>query len=256
MTITASFGRVGLLLLLMVALSGHASAELIDRGGGLIYDTVLDVTWLQDANYVSTTGYDTSLYGSNYWGQLTWQDAQDWAASLSYYDSVRNVTWSDWRLPKMSPINPPTYNLTWRCDGTSDRGFNILTPNSELSYLYYVTLGNLGAASIDGIRPQPGWGLKTKGPFVNVMTSYWSGSEFVTGEDVGYFSIFNGEQLTENVALYSAYKYAWAVRDGDVTMVPEPSTLVLMVLPGLLYIFRRCLGFTRQGLSLVMKLKD
>ena len=28
-------------------------AELHDRGGGLIYDDVLDVTWLQDANYVN-----------------------------------------------------------------------------------------------------------------------------------------------------------------------------------------------------------
>ena len=34
-----------------------AGATLIDRGGGLIYDTVLNITWLQDANYAQTMGY-------------------------------------------------------------------------------------------------------------------------------------------------------------------------------------------------------
>ncbi|MDQ7837627.1 MAG: PEP-CTERM sorting domain-containing protein [Thermodesulfobacteriota bacterium] len=235
---TASFNRIAVILLMIVTLSGYANAELIDRGGGLIYDTLFDVTWLQDANHVSTTGYDTSLYGSNYWGQLTWQDAQDWATSLSYYDSVRNVTWNDWRLPKMLPINSLTYDLAWNYDGTSDRGFNILSPNSELSHLYYVTLGNLGAISTEGVQPQPGWGLQKTGPFQNIKTSYWSGSEFVASEDIGYFSMSNGEQLTENITLYAAYKYAWAVRDGDVAAVPEPST-IFMLLPGLLYVFSR-----------------
>lgn len=37
--------------------SGAAGAGLIDRGGGLIYDDVLDITWLQDANYALTSGY-------------------------------------------------------------------------------------------------------------------------------------------------------------------------------------------------------
>ena len=33
--------------------SGAAQATLIDRGGGLIYDSVLNVTWLQNANLAS-----------------------------------------------------------------------------------------------------------------------------------------------------------------------------------------------------------
>ena len=39
-------------------LTGISNSSLIDRGGGLIYDTVLDVTWLQDANYAFTSEYD------------------------------------------------------------------------------------------------------------------------------------------------------------------------------------------------------
>ncbi|EGK72256.1 hypothetical protein METUNv1_01372 [Methyloversatilis universalis FAM5] len=34
--------------------SGVAQAPLHDRGGGLVYDDVLDVTWLADANYART----------------------------------------------------------------------------------------------------------------------------------------------------------------------------------------------------------
>jgi hypothetical protein len=35
-----------------------SNAALIDRGGGLIYDTDLSITWLQDANFAKTSGYD------------------------------------------------------------------------------------------------------------------------------------------------------------------------------------------------------
>jgi|MudIll2142460700_1097286.scaffolds.fasta_scaffold50600_1 hypothetical protein len=67
-------------------------AELIDRGGGLIYDTDLDITWLQDANYAMTSGYNAD-------GQMNWTQATTWAANLSYYDSVRDQTLTGWRLP-------------------------------------------------------------------------------------------------------------------------------------------------------------
>jgi hypothetical protein len=44
--------------LCVLAFSGPAQAELIDLGNGMIYDTVQDLTWLQDAAYVMTTGYE------------------------------------------------------------------------------------------------------------------------------------------------------------------------------------------------------
>ena len=71
----------GTFLLFVMA---SADAALIDRSGGFIYDDVLDITWAQDANI---NGWDT------------WDNQIAWAASLSLYDSVRDVTWDDWRLP-------------------------------------------------------------------------------------------------------------------------------------------------------------
>ena len=41
--------------------AGISNATLIVRAGGLVYDDVLDITWLQDANYAQTTGYDEDL---------------------------------------------------------------------------------------------------------------------------------------------------------------------------------------------------
>ena len=42
---------------LVLSASTGAHASLIDRGNGLLYDNVLNVTWLQDANYAHTSGY-------------------------------------------------------------------------------------------------------------------------------------------------------------------------------------------------------
>ena len=66
---------------LTFSLSVGANAALFDRGGGLIYDDVLNVTWLQDANYAQTSGYDAD-------GGMTWGNAVAWVSDLSYYDST------------------------------------------------------------------------------------------------------------------------------------------------------------------------
>ena len=57
-----------------------ANAALIDRGGGLIYDTDRDITWLQDANYAQTSGYDGD-------GLMNWSAATAWADSDPYVDA-------------------------------------------------------------------------------------------------------------------------------------------------------------------------
>ena len=107
-------------------MTGMANAALIDRGGGLIYDDMLDVTWLQDANYGYTSGY------LDWGGEVLYTEAKTWTDNLEYYDSVRDVTWSDWRLPNIDPLQ----NINFSYNGTTDIGFNISNPNSELAYMY------------------------------------------------------------------------------------------------------------------------
>ena len=70
-----------------LVLSTSANAALIERLGGLAYyDDVNNLTWLADANYAMTSGYDAD-------GEMTWGAAVTWADTLDFsgYD--------DWRLP-------------------------------------------------------------------------------------------------------------------------------------------------------------
>ena len=50
--------KKSLLLFAAISLTQTASAALYDRDNVMIYDDVLDITWLQDANYAQISGYD------------------------------------------------------------------------------------------------------------------------------------------------------------------------------------------------------
>ncbi len=64
------------LALVGLSVSLSVNAALYDRGNGLIYDDVLDITWLQDANYAAATSHiATTRYNpSNQTGRMTWAD--------------------------------------------------------------------------------------------------------------------------------------------------------------------------------------
>lgn len=229
--------RIALLASAAFAGAG-AQAALVDRGGGLIYDTVLDITWLQDANYAATQKYSKVTQGG-----LSWADAVEWADQLVYYDSVRNVTWSNWRLPGIEPLDPSKgWQLQISTGGDQDDAYNVSAPGtkyagshaSELAYLYYNTLGNTARCPVVGgfdacsNDSYLNYTLN-KGPFINFDKAiYWTSSNdglpfadgwaFNTGLLWGLQGAFNASQPQR----------AWAVMEGDVGLVPEPSTFMLM----------------------------
>lgn len=128
-----------LMLVLGLSVSGHAT--LIDRGGGLIYDDDLNITWLSDLNYAKTSGYDAD-------GVMTWSEAVTWADNLVYGD------YDDWRLPTSNTC------VSYNCTG------------SEMGHLYYSELGGTAGTSISS-NLDPDLGL-----FTNLIHySYWSGTE-------------------------------------------------------------------------------
>lgn len=90
-------------------------AALYDRGGGLIYDDVLDVTWLQDAACQVTS--NAPNVDAN--GKMTWQHAVDWVSALVYYDPIRNIDWAGWRLPRVSPVNGTDFVIRNGYDGST-----------------------------------------------------------------------------------------------------------------------------------------
>ena len=202
---------------ILIAASSAAQASLIDRGGGLIYDTDRNITWLANANYGAGSSYDTADGHND--GRMRWQNAMDWAANLSYYDSVRNVTYDDWRLP--TTLQPdPSCGSQWDAGdrfGVISSGLNCT--GSELGHLFYSELGGVARESI--VRTHDAdYNL-----FSNVQASlYWSATGYVANTyDAWYFTTSSGSQSSLNkTQMY----YAWAVRPGDVaaaaSTVPVP----------------------------------
>jgi len=179
--------RIVLIVFVMVSVT-EINAALIDRGGGLFYDTELDITW---APSLQTTGKRQ-------------YEAHTWAQNLTYYDSVRDVTYSDWRLP--SP------------DGVYG---GIPEAQGEMGHLYFITLGNPLGGPVSNVGPFSN--LKVTDP---TWDTYWA-IKTITGGYAHAFNMATGMQW----AWDSGYQLnALAVRDGD---VPEPATLLLFGLGGL-----------------------
>lgn len=225
----------------MLFVAPGAQAALFDRGGGLIYDDVLKVTWLQDANYMKTSGASITGHGN-------WVGASAWVDGLVYHDAVRGKEWSDWRLPTVRPINGGTFNLYGEFyDGSADIGLNISAPGSkyegstasELAYMFYVNLGNEGLCSPAIVCHPAGWGLTEdtlkKGPFLNLAPDfYWTGTSITFASNPNHAFVFllsYGYQISVDKG--SECCGAWALRDGDVGLapppVPEPETYALFL---------------------------
>jgi len=206
----------------------QAQALLVDRGSGMLYDTVLNVTWLRDANYAKTSNYDAD-------GRMTWTQANTWANNLNYGGYS-----SGWRLARNTPVNGTQsgWNYALSANGSTDGGYNITSTFSELSYMYYVNLGLKGYYSTSG-NPQSGWGVfgngtyggqKDVGLVRNLQSDvYWSGTAYAPSpaDFAWVFSTYNGDQ---ELSIQSNGFFAWAVRDGDVTVaaVPVPGSVALL----------------------------
>ena len=202
--------KTGALLSALVVCS-QASASLIVRDGGMVYDDVLDITWLQDANYAKTSGYDAN-------GLMTWDESITWADSLVYggYDDWRlfNGAYDDTNCSS-SYKNPDLY-------------FGSNCTASELGHVFYE---DFNLAADQSIEMATGEGLNNLNLFKNVQnSSYWSGSTFSwMTNTAGFFTTLYGAQ---SIAGTSGNMYAWAVRDGDVaggnvSEVPEPTSLAI-----------------------------
>ena len=194
------FRRLSLIFLLAVA--SPSGATLLDRGGGLIYDTVLDVTWVQDANLCLTLGNCVSGRTD---GRMTWVNANLWAANLDFGG------FDDWRLPIMET---PTGTCIPSC------------PLREYEHMYFENL-NATAALEDKTGNQTGDGGVT---FSNIQRfGYWSSTDAAFLPDLAkaFFFEFGSEFTDPKDFVYSA----WAVRDGDVSAppgeIPAPGSLLL-----------------------------
>ncbi|MDZ7753839.1 MAG: PEP-CTERM sorting domain-containing protein [Gammaproteobacteria bacterium] len=231
----------------VLMLPGAASATLIDRGGGLIYDDVLDITWLRDANYAFTSGFAAAnLESDGGTDDISADGRMGWDAAVAWADDLVFGGYDDWRLPTLGPIDGSAFDAFLSNNATTDWGWAKTTtdgtdggwrdgsgnPVSEMGHMYYVNLGNLGFCTPNDGDPtscveQPGFGLDNTGLFDNLQSDgYWSGLESGTS-NAWNFRFNQGAQVrnSRHVGFF-----AWAVHPDDIAAqsVPEPGTLVLL----------------------------
>lgn len=261
--------------MLMLMSGGHAHASLVGRdadgnpanGYEAYYDTVLDITWLADANLAYTTGVATAEQG-----RMSWLDTTAWIDQTVNAAGLHGV--STWRLPSYAPVDGTSYQLdpsvtpTAYFDGTIDYGINNASTSSELGYMYYVNLGLLAWADTTGTATTGGYGFDSPGVTLDnevtggyyntvqladvtvgavtfsqvaVHGGLWTGATVTndpywgSGQSAFYLTADNGQIDLDAVSYdpngFDTRQAAWLVTDGDpfsVSAVPEPASGVLM----------------------------
>ncbi len=180
---------IAILVILSVCCAAHAT--LIERGEGLIYDDVLDITWLQDAGLGGTMGRS---------------DAQAWVDNLIF------AGLDDWRLPSMVAGD---IGYSPECIPADEAGCR----ENELGYMYYFNLGGEFGEDLTG----------NHGLIQNLQSVYWSSSVTDYGPDYDWVFVFEngGQTFVDRTPMFSV----WAVRSGDVpSQIPEPGTLAILCL--------------------------
>ncbi len=196
-------------LVLAIGLAGPAEATLFDRGdfddglgmGGkvkLVYDDFSDITWLGDANFAGTSGLDTFITPGD--------GLMDFAFTTGDYLSDLNALTiggiTDWQLPTTDVSGVGCIDVA-NAQGTG-------CTNSQMGHLFIV----------DGVSSSfPGLFQNVTGP-----NSYWSVTEFSSTEQF----TFNFVSGFQSRSIKGGQQFAWTVHPGDVGVIPEPSTILLL----------------------------
>jgi hypothetical protein len=188
-----------------LTLPGLASAALIDRGGGLIYDTDLNITWLADANYAYTSGYDQEDATD---GLMSWSYAKTWADQLVYSG------FTNWRLP--TTLQPDASCANQYAFGSG--GFNCT--GSEMGHLYFSELGGQAGNGMNiEIFHNANYNL-----FTNLTSDlYWSSTPNASYSTYAWQIYFSGGN--QYISPKTNALRAMAVHDGDIgaAAVPVPA---------------------------------
>jgi hypothetical protein len=211
------------LLAVGMGVTGNTSAVLLDRGPDMVYDTVLDITWVRDASLCVTLNNCVNRDDTFLTGGMAWDESSVlWANALVFGG------FDDWRLPYASvsagagPITTLTFGFPCTGAGGADE---VACRDNEMAYMFYYNLdGNffdnktgtqtaVGDEELTGIRPV-----------------YWSGTEFGSNDAWNFHFFFGFQDDDDKLTPLSA----WAVRPGDLAAaIPEASSLLLFGLGAL-----------------------
>lgn len=205
------------LLLPFGVFTTEASAALLMRDNGMVYDTVLNITWLTDASYAKTSGYHHS-------GFMSWDQSKAWVSQLNHGGLT------GWRLARVDPTDPT-------CSSSPGYGHGCQSAQNEIGHMLFVNLG-LRPYRDDNNQLDPSWSGSTpnihmSNSFVDPSTlkthsisnliagNYWADQKHA---QVSGFAWYNGVSVIgQNAGATYTQNYAWAVIDGDVAPAPVSS---------------------------------
>ena len=183
-----------------------ADAALTPSADGMtVYDDVMHVTWLANANLAGTPDGQFGISGINMDGSMNYATAVNWVAALNAYNGGAGyLGHNNWTLPT-TPLNDTSCTLTGP-NGT----FGFPCTGSAMGSLY----SSLGFQFPDTAVPIP---ANAVGPFINFQPYlYWSGTSNGRGANSnGYFTFsFNSGWQGGNLGAH--YMYALPMIMGQV----------------------------------------
>ncbi|MCX2983384.1 hypothetical protein EYC98_21195 [Halieaceae bacterium IMCC14734] len=181
-----------LVSLAVLLISTHASAALYDRGNGLIYDDVLNVTWLHDADFGAGSSSDDGTSISD--RRFTHASALAWAQQLVYLGH------NNWRLP----------NVFYSIDGEVLGG--------EMNHLMYETLGWVASNSYPDIYIDA-----TTGQERSIAATSFAWYAQAKPNPYYTYTFQSNYQEVGFQPTIGTNASAWAVADGDIGAVPIPA---------------------------------
>jgi hypothetical protein len=177
------------------ALLGRAPATPNGTDYQAYFDTVLNITWVADANLSMTSGYSPT-------GMMTWSAAQTWIGSLN---TANYLGVSDWRLP-ITPQPDASCSMQFNPgSGFPLQGSGTNCTGSEMGYLY----------NVEGIS------FATPGPFTHLNSYYWSVTQYAPNPTSYWNFLFSSGTQTSSFNLDPLR--AWAVRTGDIALAHQDS---------------------------------
>ncbi|NNC55152.1 MAG: hypothetical protein HKO07_05475 [Pseudomonadales bacterium] len=255
-TITLStllFTGVAQAALTAVDIDGNAS-----NGHEGVYDDVLDITWLANANIAASNQFGLTSgisMGGPFIGSMNWSTAEAFVSAMNAQnggDGYLGV--NTWRRPTATPVNGTNFVLgSATYDGSTDKGSNVTAPpgvynptpgpntlgfiGSELAYHYYNNFEAIPECSGTGTTcvkynlnlygihraPDPNNYVSL---FENIQSeyvgnAYWTDVPADNNEAIR-FSSFWGSQGLDDV---DDFHHLWVVAPGNVaaSAVPLPA---------------------------------
>ena len=207
-----------LLATIVFLVATAANATLISRAGGAAYyDDLLGITWLADANYAEYN-YQPQVPPHGYGGSMTYQH------DPTRYTAVGFIAWlndqgghlgaTGWRLPTVTLPDPT-------CGDSASDAWGYGCTGSEMGSLFYTTLGNVQGP------------VTNSGPFVDIQSDvYWTSTPYQGNPaNTGLYGFHWGSGIQNQFGGPGfGGHFVWAVLDGDIATIPEPSTALLLLL--------------------------